>query len=202
MKSFINLFLILLISGISQVTFAQSATWKIDKSHSSVRFSVAHMVVSETTGKFNKFDGSFTASKPDLTDAKINFTVDAASIDTDNDSRDNHLRGDDFFNAEKYPTLSFKSVSFKKKGSNKYQLEGDLTIRDVTKRVKFDVVYGGMITSNGKTKAGFKVNGSINRFDYNLKWNKAIEAGGMVVDEEVAINLNLEFDKQSTGTVR
>lgn len=196
MKLISSLLMTVMLTAFSQFALAQSASWKVDKAHSSVGFSVTHMVVSETTGKFNSFDGSFTASKADLTDAQISFTADAASIDTDNDYRDNHLKSDDFFNAEKYPKLSFKSVSFKKKGSNKYILEGDLTIRDVTKRVKFDVTYGGMITSGGKTKVGFKVSGVINRFDYNLKWSKLLEGGGMTVSDEVQIKLNLEFDKQ------
>ncbi len=195
MKVVSNLLVVLLLVLTGSASFAQASSWKVDKSHSNVQFTVTHMVVSEVSGSFKTFDGSFNASKADLTDAVITFTADAASIDTDNDYRDNHLKGDDFFNAEKYPKLSFKSVSFKKKGSNKYILEGDLTIRDVTKRVKFDVTYGGMITSGGKTKVGFKVSGAINRFDYNLKWSKVLEGGGLSVADEVQIKLNLEFDK-------
>jgi len=172
-------------------------TWKVDASHSSLGFSVSHMVVSETEGRFKVYDGTVVSKTDDFTDAQINFTVDAKSIDTDNEKRDEHLRSDDFFNAEKFPNLTFKSTSFKKVSGNKYVLEGELTIRDVTKKVKFDVAYNGQAKSPwGQTAAGFKASGSINRLDYNLKWNKALEAGGVLVGETVNITLKLEFIKQ------
>jgi len=178
------------------LTNAQT-TWKVDASHSSLGFSVSHMVVSETEGRFKVYDGTVVSKTDDFTDAQINFTVDAKSIDTDSEKRDEHLRSDDFFNAEKFPNLTFKSTSFKKVSGNKYVLEGELTIRDVTKKVKFDVVYNGQAKSPwGQTAAGFKASGSINRMDYNLKWNKALEAGGVLVGETVNITLKLEFIKQ------
>ena len=110
---------------------AQQATWNVDASHSNVKFNITHLVVSEVEGSFRKFNGSMTASKADWSEAKINFNVDVNSINTDNADRDGHLKGDDFFNAEKYPQMSFKSTSLKKVGDKKYVLEGDLTIRDV-----------------------------------------------------------------------
>ncbi|MBY0536087.1 MAG: YceI family protein [Chitinophagaceae bacterium] len=169
-------------------------TWKTDASHSNVKFTVTHLVVSEVDGLFKTFDGTIKTTKADFSDASIDFTVDVASINTDNEMRDKHLKSDDFFNAEKFPKMTFKSVSFKKVSGNKYVLEGDLTIRDITKRVKFDVTYGGTVKDPwGNTKAGFKVKGSINRFDYNLKWNTVTEAGGAVVGKDVEITLNLEF---------
>lgn len=173
------------------------ATWKVDKTHSSVQFSVEHLVISEVDGSFRNFNGEIKAAKPDFSDAQITFTVDVASINTGSEPRDNHLRSNDFLNAEKYPQMSFKSASMTKVSEGKYLLEGDLTIRDVTKRVKFNVSYGGMVKdAENKTRTGFKANTYINRFDYNLKWDKMTEAGGMVVDKMVDIELKLEFVKQ------
>jgi len=171
--------------------------WAVDKSHSNVQFTVTHLVISEVEGHFRSFDGTITASKPDFTDAAINFTVDVASVSTDNDMRDNHLKADDFFHAEKFPKMTFKGVSFKKVSDKKYELTGDLTIRDVTRKVKFDVTYGGTVKDGyGNTKAGFKVTATLNRFDYNLKWNSVTEAGGVVVGPDVDIRLNLQFGLQ------
>ncbi len=192
-----KVFTILASMLLTAGAFAQSSTWKTDASHSNVKFSVTHLVVSEVEGYFKTFAGTLVSSKPDFTDASINFSVDINSINTDNEGRDKHLKSDDFFNAEKFPQMTFKSTSIKKVGDKKYVLEGDLTIRDVTKKVKFDVVYGGTVKDPwGNIKAGFKATGEINRFDYNLKWNSVTEAGGAVVSKEVAIVLNLEFAQQ------
>jgi polyisoprenoid-binding protein YceI len=118
-----------------------------------------------------------------------------SSINTDNDFRDKHLKGDDFFNAEKYPAIKFQSTSLTPAGGNKYKLAGNLTMRDVTKPVVFDVTYGGTVTAMGKTKAGFKAKTTINRFDYNLKWDKATEAGSLVVGKDVELVVNVELNK-------
>ena len=130
----------------------------------------------------------------DFSNAKISFSANVASISTDNDQRDGHLKSDDFFNSEKYPQMTFKGTSFRKIKDNKYQLKGDLTIRDVTKPVTFDVTYGGTMKDPwGNTHAGFKATTTINRFDYNLKWNTLTEAGGAVVGKDVEIKVNVEF---------
>jgi polyisoprenoid-binding protein YceI len=151
-------------------------------------------VISEVEGAFKTFTGSMTASKPDFSDAQIEFSVDIASVNTDNEQRDKHLKSDDFFNAEKFPKMTFKSNSMKKISGNKYELTGDLTIRDVTKKVKFAVTYGGTVKDPwGNTKAGFKATATINRLDYGLKWNSMLETGGAVVGPEVTININAEF---------
>lgn len=189
-----RLFLATASAFMAFAAMSQTNTWKTDNSHSNVKFSVTHLVVSDVDGNFKNFAGTVTSTKPDFTDATIDFTVDINSINTDNESRDKHLKSDDFFNAEKFPQMKFKSTSLKKVSGNKYTLEGDLTIRDVTKKVKFDVVFGGTIKDPwGNTRAGFKATGAINRFDYNLKWNTLTEAGGAVVGKEVNITLNLEF---------
>lgn len=169
--------------------------WKLDKSHSSVRFSVNHMVVSEAEGTFKMWDGTVEHSKADFSDAKINFTVDVNSINTDNERRDGHLKSDDFFNAEKFPTMKFESTSMKPLGNNKYELTGNLTIRDVTKPVTFQVNYGGILASSRGRKAGFKATTTINRFDYNLKWDRATETGGLVVGKEVEVTVKVELDE-------
>jgi polyisoprenoid-binding protein YceI len=174
---------------------AEPTRFTIDKAHSAVKFAVTHLVVSEVEGSFKLFDGSMESTKPDYSDAKVSFTVDVNSLNTDNDMRDKHLKSDDFFNAEKFPAMKFQSTSFTPAGGNKYKLAGTLTIRDVTKPVVFDVTYGGTVVNQGKTKIGFKAKTSIDRFDYNLKWNKATEAGGLVVSKEVELVVNVEMNK-------
>lgn len=191
-KSFITT----MVLGLFSVALFGQTKWNVDAVHSSVKFSVSHLVISDVDGSFKKFSGSVTASKPDFTDGTVEFTVDVKSISTDNDTRDNHLKSPDFFDAEKYPEMTFKSTSFKKVSGDKYELKGDLTIHGVTKNVKFDVIYGGTVNDGmGNTKAGFKVTTVIDRFEYGLKWSKATEAGGLVVGKDVTINLKLEFAK-------
>jgi len=173
---------------------AYAQSWQVDKVHSTVRFNVSHLVISEVEGSFKVYEGKIESKKPDFTDAVINFKVDVNSIHTDNSMRDEHLKSPDFFNAKEYPNMSFKSTSFRKKSGNKYELTGDLTIRDVTKKVVFDVTYGGTIKDGyGNIKSGFKAVSSIDRFAYGLKWNALTEAGGATVGKEVGITLNLEF---------
>lgn len=175
---------------------AQSAKWTVDASHSNVKFSVNHLVVSEMEGSFKKFDGTIDATSEDFNNAQINFTVDVNSINTENEMRDKHLKSDDFFNAEKFPQMTFKSTSFKKTKGNNYALEGNLTIRDVTKKVKFAVTYGGtMKDPYGNIKAGFKTTGTISRKEYGLKWSVITEAGGAVVGDEVTMIMKFEMTK-------
>lgn len=196
MKKLLAGSVLLMAAFITTTTVAQTASkWTLDKLHSNLRFTVSHMVVAETEGSFRVFDGTVEHTKADWSDAKINFTADVNSINTDNEYRDKHLKGDDFFNAEKYPTMSFKSTSFKPLGNNKYELKGELTIRDVTKPVKFDVTFGGVSIGSKTDKAGFKATTTINRFDYNLKWDKATETGGLVVGKDVEISVRIELDR-------
>lgn len=179
---------------VSTTNTTQAPTkWTLDKGHSNVKFTVTHMVVSEVDGTFKTFDGTIEHTKADLSDAKIHFTVDVNSINTDNERRDGHLKGDDFFNAEKFPAMKFESTSFTPQGDNKYKLAGNLTIRDVTKPVIFDVKYGGMLTGSRGSTIGFKGVTTINRFDYNLKWDRATETGGLVVGKDVEITVKVEM---------
>jgi polyisoprenoid-binding protein YceI len=190
-----SLFLLLLVAGPLS---AQTAGWKLDKAHSSIEFSIRHLVISSVTGKFKDFDISFNSSKADFTDATVSATIKVASIDTDNERRDAHLRTDDFFNAEKYPLIKFKSTSFEKTGNDTYAIKGNLTIRDTTKSVTFDAVYNGSIKAPwGATVSSWKATLVINRFDYGLKWDKALETGGLIAGDKVTITINLELDKPS-----
>jgi polyisoprenoid-binding protein YceI len=171
-------------------------SWKLDGSHSKVAFTVTHMGISDVDGEFKKFDGTFTSDDEDFKNSSITFTIDVNSVSTDNERRDGHLKGDDFFNAEKFPTITFKSTSFKKVDGKKYILKGDLTIRDVTKSIDLAVVYNGKMNDNwGNTRAGFKVAGKINRQDFHLKWNDKTGAGDAVVSDEVNFLCNMELTK-------
>ena len=176
--------------------FAVAQTnWAVDKSHSKVGFVVTHMVVAEVEGNFKDFDASIVSPSDDFNGADIEFTAKAASIYTENERRDNHLRSDDFFNAEKYPDVKFKGKLVKEDG--KYLLKGDFTMRDVTKPVAFDVKYGGSIDTGRGMKAGFRITGVVNRLDYGLKWSNALSTGELAVADEVTINCRIELDKKS-----
>ena len=194
MKTHIKFYGIFGLSLILSLSSFAQGKWTTDKSHTSVKFTVTHLVISEVEGKFKDFTGTMISSKPDFSDAVIDFTINVASISTDNESRDKHLRSDEFFDAEKYPQITFKSLLFKKLKKNKYALIGNLTMKDVTKQVKFDVTYGGTAKiGNGRTVAGFKAISSINRFDYNVNWNSITETGSVVVGPIVKIQVDLEF---------
>jgi len=176
---------------ISLTTFAQ--TWTVDKAHAKVGFTVTHMMVSDVEGWFKSFDAKVTASKGDFSDAIIEFTADANSINTDNEKRDNHLRGADFFDVAKYPALSFKSKSFVKISEKKYKLTGDLTMHGITKLVTLDVTLNGTNAGqNGSKIAGFKVSGTLKRTDFEI--GSSMPAA--VVGDEVALIANLEFNQK------
>jgi polyisoprenoid-binding protein YceI len=193
-----QLFLTLALGVFTGFASLAQSTWSVDNAHTKIEFSVSHLVISETVGFFKTYGGSIATTSDDFNGANIQFSVDVASINTDNEMRDNHLKSDDFFNAEKYPKMTFRSTSFKKIDGKKYKLIGQLTIRDITKTVEFDVVYNGTVKDPyGNTKAGFKLMGSINRFDYGLKWNTMAEAGAVVGDMvEIKINIELAKDKK------
>jgi polyisoprenoid-binding protein YceI len=174
--------------------FAQT-TWTIDKAHSKIGFNVTHMAVSEVEGNFRDFDGSLVSKADDFNGAEVTFTAKTASIDTDIERRDNHLKSADFFDAEKYPELSFKGNLVKQGG--KYKLKGNLTMRGVTKPVEFDVTYGGKINTGKGEKAGFKIIGKLNRQDYGLTWNNKVPTGELVVGDEVDIIGKIELDKKA-----
>jgi polyisoprenoid-binding protein YceI len=188
MKMKITLFF--LLSAVS-FTFAQQK-WNLDKSHSNVNFTVTHMLISEVDGRFDDFNVSVVSPSVDQFDgSEVTFTAQTASVNTGNDRRDGHLKSDDFFNAEEYPEMKFEGIV--EKLGDAYFLVGDLTIRDVTKEERFEVDYLGSLDSSRGKMAGFKINGTIERFTYNLKWDRAIESGDLVVSREVDIHCNIKL---------
>lgn len=187
-----RILLLLTLSAITSFGFAQ-ATWNIDKSHSKIGFNVTHMVVSEVEGNFKEFEGKVITKSDDFNGADVEFTAQVASVDTDNERRDGHLRSDDFFNAEKYPTITFKGNLVKQ--GDKFQLKGKLTMRETTKDVTFDVTHGGTVDTGRGMKAGFNVTGSLNRLEYGLKWSNKLESGELVVADKVGIECKLELNK-------
>ena len=174
---------------------ATKTTWGIDPTHTEVQFKVKHLVISTVTGFFKKFSGSVESETEDFDGAQVNFSLDANSIDTNQSDRDGHLKSPDFFAAEQYPTIDFAG-SLKKVDGSEYKLDGALTIRGTTKAIVLDVDFGGtMVDPWGNTKAGFEINGKLNRKDFGLNWNALTEAGGMVVSEEVKLHINVELAK-------
>ncbi len=187
---------IMLIAGMSQ-----AADWKIDPAHSSVSFNVSHMVISKVPGNFKKFSGMIVApmkdnGELDLSNAKVTMTVDPASIDTDNADRDKHLRSEDFFAVEEYSEWKFVSKRIIPGEGNEFKIVGDLTIKAVTKEVTFDAVLNGVVKDPwGNTKAGFSAITTINRQDFGVEWSKSLDAGGLVVGDDVKIMIELEAAK-------
>jgi polyisoprenoid-binding protein YceI len=173
-------------------------TWKTDPAHSEIQFKVRHLMVTNVTGYFKKFNLIVETETNDFNTAKkIEFTADIDSIETNSEQRDTHLKSDDFFNAEKFPQLKFISGDYKVSG-DEGTLNGDLTIRDITKPIKLNVEYGGtVVDSYGQTKAGFTVTGKINRKDYNLMWDAVTEAGQVVVSNEIRIFCEIQLVKQN-----
>jgi len=171
--------------------------WSIDPTHSEIGFKVKHMMFTNVSGSFQKFDASIETEDDNFENAKIEFTGDVDSITTANADRDTHLLSPDFFDAEKFPKLTFSASSFKKQNEGEYELKGDLTLHGVTKPVKLDVEFGGLAKDPwGNVKAGMSISGKINRKDWGLNWNSALEAGGVLVGEEVKLNIELQFVKQ------
>lgn len=174
-----------------------ATTWNLDPTHSEVSFKVKHLVISTVTGYFRTLNGTVTTdSEDDFSNAKVAFEIDTASIDTNQEQRDAHLRSADFFDAEKNPKITFVSTSLDKKGDD-YVLQGDLTIAGTTKPATFDVEYGGIVTDGyGNVKAGFEVTGKISRKEFGLTWSAVTEAGAIVVGDDIRLAASLQFVKQ------
>lgn len=191
-----KLFVLFAGLSLSAASFAQSA-WTLDKSHSSVNFSITHMVVSEVDGSFKDFSADVKSDKADFSDLSVAFTIQTKSVNTDDEKRDGHLKSADFFDAEKYPAITFKSTSIKKISDKKYELEGELTMHGVTKKVKWELKYNGTIKDPyGNNRAGFKATTTINRKDFGVSWNKTLDAGGLALSDEVSISVNVELTKK------
>lgn len=191
-----KIFSLLVVSLLIQFGIKAQSTWSIDPVHSNIQFEVTHLVVSTVTGKFNDFSGTIKTVGETFDGAVAKVQVKVNSIDTENLTRDKHLKQDDFFNAAEFPLISFKSTSFRKINAKDYQLIGNLTIRDVTKEITISAVNSGTVNLGSKTISAFKANFSINRFDYKLKWDDTLDSGSLVVGEDVSISMNLELVKQ------
>ncbi|WP_240375682.1 YceI family protein [Bacillus piscicola] len=174
------------------------AIWNVDKVHSTIGFTVRHMMISNVKGTFNDFEGTVEGDPNDLTDASIEVNIHANSIDTRMPDRDDHLRSADFFDMENHPNLTFKATNMEKKSDNHYDVTGDFTIRGTTKPVTFDIIFEGIAKDpmSGEEAAGFTGSTKINRKDFGLTWNAALETGGFVVSDEVKINIEIQVRKQ------
>jgi polyisoprenoid-binding protein YceI len=169
------------------------AQWILDPAHSGIKFKVKHLVVSTVTGQFTSVRGSVQASKPDFSDASIQFEADVDSISTNNEQRDGHLKSIDFFDAANHPKLSFVSTGIIRKGEGSYQLKGDMTIRGTKKSITLDVTHNGTVKGFEGDVAGFEISGTLNRQDFGLRWNAMTEAGGVVVSNEVKLDIAVEL---------
>lgn len=167
--------------------------WQIDAAHSQATFSVRHMMISTVKGQFKIISGSLNIDEEHPENSWVDAQADTASIDTRDEKRDAHLRSADFFDAEKYPTITFKSTKVEHVGGENYKITGDLTMHGVTKQVVFDAEYAGQVKKDafGLQRAGISVKGTINRKDFGLTWNVALESGGVMVSEKVNVEIDL-----------
>lgn len=175
---------------------AKADTWNFDKPHSSIGFSVRHMVISKTTGEFNDFEGTVEFDGKNIENGSVTVTIKTASIDTDNADRDAHLKNDDFLNVEKYPVMTFKSTKITRGDGNEFSMTGMLTIKDVTKKVVLEGEFNGVIDDPwGNTRAGFTAETTINRQDFNVAFDNKLQDGSLVVGNDVEIQLEIELVK-------
>jgi len=171
-------------------------SWNIDLAHSGVTFSVRHMVIAKVRGRFARFSGDVHIDEKDLTRSTVNIVVDAASIDTGIADRDAHLRSPDFLDVEKFPALTYVSKRVEKVSATEYRLVGDLTIRDTTREVPLEIEYGGLGKDPwGKERMGFTAKAHLDRKEFGLRWNQALETGGVLVGDRVDIDIELEAVK-------
>jgi polyisoprenoid-binding protein YceI len=176
-------------------TAAAQGTYSIDPAHSNAGFKVRHLV-SKVSGGFNDFDGTIVADFENLDASSVEFTIQATSIDTKNEKRDGHLRSVDFFDVEKYPEITFKSSKITKIDVDSFAVTGTLTMHGVSREITLTVDFLGEMTAMGGTRAGYELTTTVNRKDFGISWNRALDAGGFVLGDDVEININLELIKQ------
>jgi len=187
---------VLSIALLAVAGLAAAGTYTIDPVHSDVSFKVRHLV-SKTSGQFTDFDGTIVANFKDLDASSVIFTVKTASINTKNEDRDNHLRSGDFFDAETYPEITFKSSKITKSGAGTFAVTGTLTMHGVSKIVTLPVTFLGEVKGpKGGTVAGFEIETTLDRKDYGIVWNRALDAGGMILGDEINISINLETKRE------
>ncbi|RYE59433.1 MAG: polyisoprenoid-binding protein [Sphingobacteriales bacterium] len=172
---------------------SNTKTWVIDPKHSDVQFKIKHLVISTVTGSFRKFDGKVVTQGSGFENAKVNFSIDVKSIDTNQAQRDGHLQNGDFFAADEYPEINFEATSFVNKGDSDYKMIGNLTMKGVTKPVELNVEYGGSEDNgHGVLKHGFEVTGVVNRKEFGMTWNKLTDTGGLGLGEDVKLIANIQ----------
>jgi len=187
---------LVLLAALAAPAFAQSS-WEIDPAHSNVQFGVRHMMISTVHGKFTKFTATATGDEKDAAHAGVQASIDAASIDTGDEKRDAHLKTADFFDAEKFPTITFKSTKVEAAGDRRYKLHGDLTMHGVTKPVVLDVEATSEVKGmRGETRAGARATTKVNRKDFGISWSKSMDGGGVVVGDEVEVTIDVEAVKK------
>jgi len=182
---------------MSTAVSTKTSTWNIDPVHSTAQFKVKHMMISNVKGEFTKITGKLVLDESNITKSQVEAFIDAKTINTREPDRDTHLKSADFLDVEKFPNLSFKSTQISKNGENELSVEGDLTMRGVTRKVVFEVEGPSPPTKDpwGNTRIGLSATTRVNRKDFGLNWNSVLEAGGILVGEEVAISLDVEFVK-------
>lgn len=170
--------------------------WVLDASHSLIEFSVKHLMIARVRGLFHQFEANIEADVNDLTSAKVEVTIDLASVDTRNEDRDNHLRSADFFNVEAHPSLNFVATSIERKSDDEYKVVGNVTLNGVTQEEVFNLTFEGSSTDPwGNLKAGFSATGKIKRSRYGLTYNAALETGGVLIGDDIAVNIEIEAQK-------
>lgn len=176
---------------------SEKINWVLDPAHSEILFKVKHLMITNVKGEFRNFTAELTSTGNEFDADSIRVTIDASSIFTNNTERDNHLKSADFFDIEKYKEITFTGKSLKKTDDENYKLTGDLKIKDISNEITLDVEFGGINKDPwGNEKAGFSLSGKINRKDWQLNWNAALETGGVLVSDEVRINIEIQFAKQ------
>lgn len=191
-----KLLIICFLNIVAFNSFSQTGKWMVDTLHSSISFTVRHLLIAEVEGKFTSFHGTVLSDKTDFTDAKINFSVNVNSLNTNNGMRDKDLKSESFFDVKNYPHITFVCTTLNKLSENDYELTGKLSIHGISRDVKFKVDYGGTVKDvYGNTRAGFKSTTVVNRFDYGLNWNKLTETGGAVAGKDVNITVRVELIK-------
>ena len=170
-----------------------TSNWNLDTAHSGINFTVRHMVVSKVRGRFAKFTGSVALDESDFTRSVVEAAIDASSIDTGTAQRDDHLRSADFFDVERFPELRFRSTRIEKVAADRYRMTGELTVRDVMRPITLDTEYGGRGKDPwGNERVGFTARGALDRKDFGLKWNQALETGGVLVSDRVELELEVQ----------
>ena len=193
---FVRTLLLTLVAATPLLAQDAPEAWTVDKGHSSAQFKVRHMMAN-VTGQFRDFEGNISIDRANPAKSSVEFTIQAASIDTGNENRDQHLRSPDFFDAAKFPAITFKSTSVTPKSANEFDVTGDLTMHGVTKRVTLPVSFLGFGRTARGEKGGFEIETTVNRKDYGIVWNKTLDEGGLLLGEDVKVTINLEVDRKA-----